>query len=137
MSSDTAEKKEQDIDDHHSKMVDHENTVVGQGGKGELECLKEMPVDIILEIFGNLDPIDLLHLSRISKGLRDMLTSSNAIYLWHLVRPNFSFWHVRTPMTRPVSHTVIYKAHVRGRRPAQLIPISYVTQDSCTKLTAR
>ena len=87
MSSDS---EERDIEDHHSKMVDYENTVVGQKGKGgELERLKEMPVDILLEIFGNLDPIDLLHLSRVSKGLRDILYSSNAIYLWHLVRPNF------------------------------------------------
>ena len=48
--------------------------------------MKELPLDVILEIFGQLEPIDLLHLSRVSKSLHDLLTSSNVTFLWKLVR---------------------------------------------------
>ena len=48
--------------------------------------MKELPLDVVLEIFGLLEPIDLLHLSRVSKSLHDLLTSSDVTFLWKLVR---------------------------------------------------
>jgi hypothetical protein len=125
-------------------MADHENStieeVVGveevERKGGELECLKEMPVDILLEIFVNLDPIDLLHLSSASKGLREILTSPSALYLWHQVR-NTSSSCIEQKFTNCVRLTITYKAHVQGHHPARMMPILFCTQNSCTKLTAR
>jgi len=58
-----------------------------KGKRGHLQFVTEMPVDILLEIFSNLEPIDLLHLSRASKSLRNLLTSNNTAYIWKLVCP--------------------------------------------------
>ena len=53
--------------------------------RGDSVFMKELPIDVVLEIFGLLEPIDLLHLSRVSKGLHNLLTSSDVTFLWNLV----------------------------------------------------
>ncbi|KAJ7510166.1 hypothetical protein B0H11DRAFT_1957992 [Mycena galericulata] len=40
-------------------------------GRGKLRMLPEMPLDILFEIFGQLDPPDVLRLSRTTKALRN------------------------------------------------------------------
>ncbi|KZT09619.1 uncharacterized protein LAESUDRAFT_646055 [Laetiporus sulphureus 93-53] len=47
-----------------------------------LDKLPEMPLDILLEIFSHLRPLDLLHLARTTKALRTMLMSRSSISLW-------------------------------------------------------
>jgi hypothetical protein len=56
-----------------------------KGKRGRLKLMTEIPMDILLEIFSHLQPVDVLHLSRVSKRLRDLLTSSNIRYIWTLV----------------------------------------------------
>ena len=51
----------------------------------KLVFMQEMPMDILFEAFVHLEPADLLHLSRASKDLRNILIASNAIFLWKLV----------------------------------------------------
>ena len=53
--------------------------------KGKLRNMTEMPIDILFEIFGKLEPIDLLHLSRANKDLRAILIASAANFLWEMV----------------------------------------------------
>ncbi|KAF9530615.1 hypothetical protein CPB83DRAFT_892575 [Crepidotus variabilis] len=53
------------------------------GAKGRLKILTELPVDVLLEILGHLEPSDLLHLSRANKSLHTLLTSNNTAYLWN------------------------------------------------------
>ena len=48
--------------------------------------IKDMPLDILLEIFSLLEPIDLLYLSRVSKDLHDLLTLNDSSFLWKSVR---------------------------------------------------
>jgi hypothetical protein len=48
--------------------------------------IHEMPLDIVLEIFGHLDPIDLLHVSRASKGLRALTQGTGSQLIWKKVR---------------------------------------------------
>jgi len=55
--------------------------------RGHPQFLTETPLDVLLEVFSNLEPIDLLHLSRASKSLRNFLTSNNTAYIWKLVCP--------------------------------------------------
>jgi hypothetical protein len=45
--------------------------------RGDFRLMKDLPVDVALEIFGQLEPIDLLNLSRVSKGLRSLMTSND------------------------------------------------------------
>ncbi|KAJ7685466.1 hypothetical protein DFH06DRAFT_43974 [Mycena polygramma] len=50
--------------------------------RGKLRFITEMPLDILFEIFGQLLPADLLHLSMSSKALRDILLRKSAAFLW-------------------------------------------------------
>jgi hypothetical protein len=47
--------------------------------------MTEIPLDVHLEIFKLLEPVHLLHLSRVSKSLHELLTSDNMVSLWKLV----------------------------------------------------
>lgn len=44
-----------------------------------------IPLDVCLEIFKLLEPVDLLHISRVSKRLQEFLTSNNMVSLWKSV----------------------------------------------------
>ncbi|KIM48754.1 hypothetical protein M413DRAFT_437933 [Hebeloma cylindrosporum] len=66
-----------DIDDHRIKP-----------GTGTLDTMNEMPNDVLLEIFSQVEPIDLFHISRATKTLRDLITKSNSRYVWKRVFDN-------------------------------------------------
>ncbi|KAJ3729704.1 hypothetical protein C8R42DRAFT_706608 [Lentinula raphanica] len=60
-----------------------------RGKLGLLEKLaKEMPLDVILEIFCYLEPGDLLRLARTTRDLRDILMSKSRESIWRLARGN-------------------------------------------------
>ncbi|KAK0216623.1 hypothetical protein EDD85DRAFT_869672 [Armillaria nabsnona] len=50
--------------------------------KGALAALVDMPLDIIFLIFALLDPLDLLHLARLSKTFRRVLMSKTSVTVW-------------------------------------------------------
>jgi len=58
-----------------------------KGRRGQLKLMTEMPVDVLLEIFSHVQPIDLLHLSRATKALRVIITGTNGKLLWKQVHP--------------------------------------------------
>ncbi|KAJ4490788.1 hypothetical protein J3R30DRAFT_3425187 [Lentinula aciculospora] len=61
---------------------------IRRGNKGILENMLKLPLDIVLEIYSYLKPLDLLRLSRTSKDFRAFLmTRSNAI-VWCTARSN-------------------------------------------------
>jgi len=77
-------RKKQKIADSGDAQV-RTNSKKVKGKRGRLKLMTEIPMDILLEIFSHLQPVDVLHLSRVSKRLRDLLTSSNIRYIWTLV----------------------------------------------------
>ncbi|TDL27050.1 hypothetical protein BD410DRAFT_783204 [Rickenella mellea] len=66
------------------------NSSKGTKGKicGRLAVLPSMPLDILLEIFGHLRPIDLLQLSRANKALNKIMMSNSGVSLWKAARRN-------------------------------------------------
>ncbi|KAF9069334.1 hypothetical protein BDP27DRAFT_1421120 [Rhodocollybia butyracea] len=60
-----------------------------KGKRGLLEWLaKDIPFDVILEIFCCVEPGDLLRLSRTSKDIRTILMSRRYEYIWRSARQN-------------------------------------------------
>ncbi|KAF9804692.1 hypothetical protein IEO21_09281 [Rhodonia placenta] len=55
---------------------------------GFLADLPNMPLDIIQEVLGHLQPRDLLHLARTSKAFRTFLMSRSSAFLWRASRRN-------------------------------------------------
>ncbi|KAF5376000.1 hypothetical protein D9757_008818 [Collybiopsis confluens] len=59
-----------------------------RGLRGKLEKINTLPLDIVLEIYSHLDPLDVLRLFRTSKDIRSFLmTRTNAI-VWRKARSN-------------------------------------------------
>ncbi|KAJ3968102.1 hypothetical protein EV361DRAFT_952635 [Lentinula raphanica] len=72
--------KRQRVPEHFRKV---------RGKLGLLEKLaKDMPLDVILEIFCYLEPRDLLRLARTSKDLRGILMSKSSENIWRTARGN-------------------------------------------------
>ena len=76
----------------NEKDTANDNTIAGHSNRSRIKgkrenskFMKDIPVDVLLEIFSHLQPEDLLHLSRVSKSLHDLLTSNDLIFLWKLV----------------------------------------------------
>ncbi|EPQ60023.1 hypothetical protein GLOTRDRAFT_13676, partial [Gloeophyllum trabeum ATCC 11539] len=60
--------------------------------KGKLSLIVDMPLDILLEIFQHLQPLDLLHMARTTKSLRGIIMHRSAKTIWtasFALRPNF------------------------------------------------
>ncbi|PIL23931.1 hypothetical protein GSI_13682 [Ganoderma sinense ZZ0214-1] len=53
-----------------------------RGRRGGLKDMPNMPLDVLLEIFGFMHPRDLLNLARTNKSFRAFLMSKNAQFLW-------------------------------------------------------
>ncbi|KAF4614913.1 hypothetical protein D9613_003340 [Agrocybe pediades] len=49
-----------------------------RGTRGLLNKILEMPLDVLVEIFGRLDPLDLLHLTWTTKDFRALLLTKNS-----------------------------------------------------------
>ncbi|KAK0196011.1 hypothetical protein F5146DRAFT_1028152 [Armillaria mellea] len=60
----------------------------GRRSAGKLSAFVELPLDILLEIFGLLNPLDLLRLARLSKDFRKVLLSKSTICAWKSARSN-------------------------------------------------
>lgn len=53
-----------------------------KGKRGQLKTMAELPLDVLLEIFGHLHPRDLLSISWATKALRNLLTGGSTTSLW-------------------------------------------------------
>ncbi|KAG2342472.1 hypothetical protein BDR05DRAFT_964078 [Suillus weaverae] len=61
----------------------------GSGRKKKTPSLiVTVPIDVLLEIFGLLEPVDLLQLFRVNKAFRKVLSSNNAVSVWKAARVN-------------------------------------------------
>ncbi|KAG6839428.1 hypothetical protein C0991_002625, partial [Blastosporella zonata] len=59
-----------------------------RGRRGALKDIVEMPVDVLFEIFMYLNPVEVLHLSRMCKSLRRILMVKSAEFIWRQARLN-------------------------------------------------
>ncbi|KAG6834542.1 hypothetical protein H0H93_009058, partial [Arthromyces matolae] len=59
-----------------------------RGRRGALSRIVKMPLDVLYESFMYVTPIEILHLSRTSKALRQILMTRNAVSIWKQARAN-------------------------------------------------
>ncbi|OCH91544.1 hypothetical protein OBBRIDRAFT_774940 [Obba rivulosa] len=60
----------------------HQPRKRSKGGKGRLETLLDLPLNVLTKVFCALHPQDLLQLSRTTKALRGLLTSRHSAFIW-------------------------------------------------------
>ncbi|KIK59136.1 hypothetical protein GYMLUDRAFT_44891 [Collybiopsis luxurians FD-317 M1] len=91
-----------------------------RGKLGLLERLaKDMPLDVILEIFCYLDPGDLLRLARTTKDLRGILMSKSSEFVWRTARENVEGLPPRPEdLNEPQYAHLLYESycHICGRK---------------------
>ncbi|KAK7452737.1 hypothetical protein VKT23_012138 [Stygiomarasmius scandens] len=61
-----------------------------RGKRGVLQKVKDMPLDVLFEIFSYLEPLDILHLARTSYELRDLLMDRTSASVWRAARCNIN-----------------------------------------------
>lgn len=71
------------------KLSDNQHHVEGQEGSLILWYMNDMPLDIIYEVFGHLEPRDLLYLSWSCKRIRAIVINKRARFLWARVIISF------------------------------------------------
>ncbi|KAI0648274.1 hypothetical protein C8Q79DRAFT_1117631, partial [Trametes meyenii] len=54
----------------------------GTRNAGRLKKMLDMPVDVFFEVASHMGPLDVLRLSRVSKGFRGLLLSQTSRYIW-------------------------------------------------------
>ncbi|KAE9404264.1 hypothetical protein BT96DRAFT_989539 [Gymnopus androsaceus JB14] len=59
-----------------------------RGKRGILEKMSALPLDVVLEIYSYLEPLDVLRLSRTSKAMRAFLMSQSNGIVWRTARLN-------------------------------------------------
>ncbi|KZT71819.1 hypothetical protein DAEQUDRAFT_687224 [Daedalea quercina L-15889] len=59
-----------------------------RGKRGGLKDMPSMPLDILLEIFRNLEPRDLLNLARTTRPFREFLMNRDSASMWKASRAN-------------------------------------------------
>ncbi|KAH7875838.1 uncharacterized protein C8R40DRAFT_162368 [Lentinula edodes] len=84
-----------------------------KNARGKLERLaKDVPLDVVLEIFCHLDPGDLLRLARTSKDLRGLLMSKSLEAIWRVARANVKGLPPRpNDLNEPQYARLIYDAY--------------------------
>lgn len=60
--------------------------------------IMDMPLDVLLEIFEFLLPLDVLHLSRTSNDIRNVLMHRSAMFIW---KSAFENWNASTECPSP------------------------------------
>ncbi|KAK7033086.1 hypothetical protein R3P38DRAFT_2920621 [Favolaschia claudopus] len=144
-----------------NNILNHKTTVVAadsdqkskrvRGRRGILSSLREFPLDLIAEIFGHLNPGDLLNLARTSKEIRVILMSKSSAFIWRdarsqveglpdlppdLSEPEFAnlcfSGHCHKCLTTPVP-TIIWS--VRQRLCKKCIATSFGSLSSLTATT--
>ncbi|ESK83287.1 hypothetical protein Moror_15047 [Moniliophthora roreri MCA 2997] len=76
--------------------------------QGTLELMKEIPIDVLFEVFGHLEPHELLQLARTSKDLRKMLMSRSSSSVWKTSRKNAGIPDPVPPMSEPAFANLLF-----------------------------
>ncbi|KAJ7603754.1 hypothetical protein DFH06DRAFT_1392645, partial [Mycena polygramma] len=79
--TDVYNSKESSAEDQKVKRV--------RGRRGILSSLREFPLDVVAEIFGHLNPMDLLNLARTTKEIRGILMTRSNAFIWKESRTQF------------------------------------------------
>ncbi|SJL02255.1 uncharacterized protein ARMOST_05581 [Armillaria ostoyae] len=80
-----------------------------RGRRGKLQGLMNMPLDIWLEIFEVLHPLDLLHLARSTKHLRSVLMSRSLSTIWKNARLSSDFPEPMPGLSEPAWVSLLFE----------------------------
>ncbi|OJA11870.1 hypothetical protein AZE42_03262 [Rhizopogon vesiculosus] len=77
-----------DDDPQNVELVKAPKKARRQPKPGKLAGLRDLPLDILFEIFGHLNPLDILRLARTTKQFRRVLMHRSSMSVWKAAREN-------------------------------------------------
>ncbi|KAJ3900514.1 hypothetical protein F5879DRAFT_412417 [Lentinula edodes] len=98
--------------------------IVKRGNRGKLEGMLKLPLDLELEIYSYLEPLDLLRLSRTSKDLRVFLMSRSNAIVWRAARSNVpDLPPLPSDLSEPEYANLVFASycHMCMRRPCETV----------------
>ncbi|KAL0574785.1 hypothetical protein V5O48_007177 [Marasmius crinis-equi] len=102
-----------------------------KGRRKALHHIKDMPLDILYEIFCLLTPYDLLRLSRTSKDLRKILMSRPSLFVWKACRESAGVPDPSPSMSEPAFAQLLFDPHCHFCLTAVVQVISWETMVRC------
>ncbi|KAF7374985.1 hypothetical protein MSAN_00384600 [Mycena sanguinolenta] len=103
-----------------------------RGRRGILSSLREFPLDIVAEIFGHLNPMDLLNLARTTKEIRGILMSRSSAFIWKESRSHVEGLPDLPPdLCEPQYANLCFSTHCHQ---CLAIPISTIVWSARTRL---
>ncbi|KAL0577162.1 hypothetical protein V5O48_004839 [Marasmius crinis-equi] len=99
--------------------------------RNALHYIKDMPLDILYEIFCLLTPHDLLRLSRTSKDLRKNLMSKSSLFVWKACRKNSGVPDPLPSMSEPAFARLVFDPHCHFCLTAVVQIVSWETMVRC------
>ncbi|GAA5900415.1 hypothetical protein JCM6882_001241 [Rhodosporidiobolus microsporus] len=91
---------------------------------GKLSSFVSMPLDILAEIAGHLDPLTLLHMSRANKAFRAVFASPRSKPIWHAARRNIDLMDLEADDLSEMAYAALMfekVCHVCGKDRAQIV----------------
>ncbi|KAG7088862.1 hypothetical protein E1B28_012816 [Marasmius oreades] len=101
--------------------------------QGALRYIMEIPLDVLFEILGYLDPIDVLRLSRTSKDLRRILLSRSSVSVWKAARTNLGVPDPIPSMSEPAFANLLFDPHCHFCLTATVHNIAWNARLRCCK----
>ncbi|KAG6849552.1 hypothetical protein H0H93_007500 [Arthromyces matolae] len=87
-----------------------------RGHKGKLSGLLDLPIDVLFEIFGNLNPFDLLKLARTTKEFRRLLMNKGSKSVWKAALDSVTGLPPSPPeMSEPAWVHLVFDPHCNAR----------------------
>ncbi|KAK1232186.1 hypothetical protein PQX77_004698 [Marasmius sp. AFHP31] len=101
--------------------------------QGVLRYIKEVPLDVLFEIFSYLEPLDLLRLSRTSKDLRRILISRSSSSVWKAAREHLQVPDPARSMSEPKLANLLFDSHYHFCLVATVHNIIWTAASRCCK----
>ncbi|GAA5927869.1 hypothetical protein JCM10213_000914 [Rhodosporidiobolus nylandii] len=94
--------------------------------EGKLKKLLELPVDILIEIAGHLDPLTLLNFTRVNKSFRAIFTSRSSKSAWHAARKTLALPDLEAEVFSEMAYASLLfekECHVCGKVGAKIVNV--------------
>ncbi|KAL6305279.1 hypothetical protein BKA93DRAFT_779142 [Sparassis latifolia] len=104
------------------------------GSKRSLSKLLDMPLDVLFEIFGHLDPLDVLHLARSNKAIRNVLMRRSSITIWKEARSHIEgLPDCPADLSEPQYADLVFDPHCHFCLTARVLNVLWRNRVRCCK----
>ncbi|KAK7436189.1 hypothetical protein VKT23_019265 [Stygiomarasmius scandens] len=108
----SSSKRKREDSEQLATVTDHPSKVRRNvARRGKLYLFLDMPLDIVYEILGHLEPLDILRLARTSRDLRSFLMIRERSSIWRTARSNVGLPSPPDSMSEPAFANLVFDGY--------------------------